>query len=174
MKVENNNYKFAGKWSPEIGQYGFTQIPNLLFNCQGHLNLEDGELATLLQLLMFWFHHESRVYPSIATLAKASDKGYSTIQKRLKILEDKGFIKRHRKLGSSNTYDLTPCVACLYKHQKTCRGLPRRRSTLGAKTRHELTSYSDTKEYEAKRRNGKNRPTPVSDLLQTRYRIKYD
>lgn len=127
MKANNTDYGFAEKWSPEIEIYNFTQVPNLLLACQGHLKLTDGELVTLIHLLKFWFNHDSRVYPSITTLSKFSHKGYSTIQKRLRTLEQKGFIKRRRTYKTSNTYDLIPCVVRLYKHQNICKSLPPKR-----------------------------------------------
>lgn len=114
-------YGFSNKWSPETGANGFTQVPNILLTCQGSLHLTHGELVTLLQLMSFWFEHKSSVYPTIARLAKRSSKGYSTTQRNLKSLEDKGFIKRKHVFGSSNRYDLSPCAIRLHKHQGTCK-----------------------------------------------------
>lgn len=169
MKADSKGYGFSGKWSPEIEQYGFTQIPNLLLACQGHLELKDGELTTLLQLLTFWFDHDGRVYPSIATLARFSDKGYSTVQKRLRVLEEKGFVKRRRKLGSSNTYDLTLCVIRLHKHQKVCEKPLHRRSHLRVKMKRQPTSFMTNKEDETKRRNSKEKGNSISTILSRKY-----
>jgi hypothetical protein len=44
-------YRFEKKWSFEVMMYGFTQIPNLLVCCQGHLAITDGEMITLISLL---------------------------------------------------------------------------------------------------------------------------
>ncbi|MBH2007297.1 helix-turn-helix domain-containing protein [Candidatus Saccharibacteria bacterium] len=169
MKTESNKYGFSGKWSPEIEQYGFTQVPNLLLSCQGHLGLKDGELTTLLQLLTFWFEHDGKVYPSIVTLARYPSKGYSTIQKRLKSLEEKGFIKRHRKLGSSNTYNMKLCARQLYEHQKVCKDLPRRRSVSKVKVKYRPASYTTSKQYEPKRLNSKDTKGTLSAILAKKY-----
>lgn len=159
-------YGFSQKWSPEIEQYNFTQVPNLLLVCQGHLKLTDGELLTLIHLLTFWFSHEGHVYPSITTLGRFSHKGYSTVQKRLRVLEEKGFVKRRHKFGTSNTYDLTPCVAKLYKHQKFCSNLPHKRAVIGAKVKRLPSSLPINKEdQEPRRRNKKNSRTNVADIL---------
>jgi len=165
---------FSDKWTPEIEQYGFTQIPNLLIACQGHLNLKDGELITLIELLTFWFKHDGRVYPSIGRLTRFSSKGYSTIQRRLKVLEEKGFVKRSRTLGSSSTYNLVPCVVKLYNHQKVCHNLPHKRGTTSLPMRHQPKSLPTNKEYEAKRENIKKRTTPVSSILSDRYGRLHD
>lgn len=120
MKTAKNEYGFSNKWSRETEANGFTQVPNILLTCQGKLCLTHGELVTLLQLMSFWFEHRGTVYPSIRRLAKRSSKGYSTTQRNLKSLEDKGFIKRRHVFGSSNRYDLTPCATKLHEHQSTC------------------------------------------------------
>lgn len=169
MKNIDNKYVFSNKWTPEIEQYGFTQIPNLLFSCQGHLHLKDGELTTLFQLLTFWFDRDGRVYPSITTLTRFSSKGYSTVQRRLRTLEEKGFVKRHQRLGTSNTYDLSPCIRRLYEHQKTCQHLPHRRGVSRVKVKQQPTSFSINKEYERKRRNSKETKESVGDILSQRY-----
>lgn len=167
--AKNKEHGFSEKWSPEIEYHGFTQVPNLLLACQGHLQLKDGELTTLLQLLTFWFDHDGRVYPSIATLSRFSSKGYSTVQKRLRVLEEKGFVKRRRQLGTSNTYDLSRCVAKLYEHQKVCKNLPRRRRHLEVKTRRRPSSFTTNKQYEPKRRNSNKKTSSLSAILSQKY-----
>lgn len=169
LNKSSGGYGFSEKWSPEITKYGFTQVPNLLLACQGHLKLKDGELITLLQLLTFWFDHGGKVYPSIATLARFSHKGYSTVQKRLRTLEEKGFVKRRRKMGTSSTYDLTPCVTQLYRHQQACQNPPRRRSYVDVKVKHQPTSFTTNKQYEPKRRNSKEKGSSVSAILSRQY-----
>lgn len=121
-------YQFDKKWSKEIDLYNFTQVPNLLLSCQGHLKITDGELITLIHLLTFWYSNGSRVYPTITTLRKFSHKSYPTIQKRLRRLEEKGFIRRVHRYGTSNRYDLTKCVELLKQHVKVCPAEHRKQS----------------------------------------------
>lgn len=169
MTSNNKESGFSGKWSPEIEEYGFTQVPNLLLTCQGHLGLRDGELVTLLGLLTFWFKHDGKVYPSINRLARFSSKGYSTVQKRLRTLEEKGFVKRNRAQGTSSTYNLVPCVIKLYEHQKACHNLPRKRSTSTPKMKSQPASFPTNKEDGAKRQNIKKTTASVSNILFDRY-----
>lgn len=170
MKINNKEYGFTEKWSPEIEVYNFTQVPNLLLACQGHLKLSDGELITLIHLLMFWFSHDSSVYPSINKLCKFSESGYSTVQRRLKNLEEKKFIKRRRKLGTSNTYDLIPCVIKLYKHQKICTDLPRKKGDYKLKKSNAPTPLVTNKEYEfLTRLNSNNTKNNVGKVLESEY-----
>ena len=120
MYPKDERYAFSEKWSQEIAEFNFTQVPNILLACQGHLYLTDGEVLTLNHLLTFQFSSESRIYPTITTLTKFSHKGYSTVQKRLSELERKGYINRKHRLGTSNYYDLSPCVEQLTRHARTC------------------------------------------------------
>lgn len=150
--AELDSHKFEQKWSFEVMMYGFTQVPNLLISCQGHLKITDGEMMTLLSLLTHWYRHDTKIYPSIERLAKFSHKGYSTVQKRLRTLEQKGFIKRRHSGGKTTTYDILPCVAALYRHSLVCPEPPRKQSRYWDKTRSVPTSIITNKEDEARRR----------------------
>ena len=115
-----HGYGFAAKWSQELEQSSFTQVPNGLIRCQGHLGLSEAELVTLIQLLSFWFHSDSRVFPTIKKLSEYSGKAYPTIQKRLKSLEEKGFIERRQRRNNSSIYTFESCVTLLQRHQLFC------------------------------------------------------
>jgi predicted transcriptional regulator len=166
--IEPDIYKFEQKWSPEIAIYNFTQVPNLLLNCQGHLGLTDGELLTLIHLLSHWYRHDSNIYPSINRLSKFSQKGYSTIQKRLKSLEDKEFIKRRYKQGTSSTYDVIPCIVKLYQHEKVCTDPPRLQSHYWEKASSPIPSLLKNKEDNYSRRlNFNNTKNPHDSFFDT-------
>jgi DNA-binding MarR family transcriptional regulator len=126
MYPEEDRYAFTSKWSSEIGQFNFTQVPNILLACQGHLNITDGELLTLIHLQSFRFRADSVVFPSISTLAKFSHKHFTTVQKRLRVLEEKGFIERKHIQGTSNRYNLEPCIRKLEAHVNVCTNPPRK------------------------------------------------
>jgi len=171
MENPDNEYGFIGKWTPEIKVHGFTQVPNLLLVCQGHLGLTDGEMITLLQLLTFWYRKNSPVYPSINRVTKRSKKGYSTTQRRLKSLEDKGFIERERKQGKSTRYDLRPCVMRLYQHQKVCKERSRKRDSLVVKVTRVPSSKPTYEEYETERKQIYEKTVqPFSEIVNSRYR----
>lgn len=157
---KNDGYSFEEKWSPEIAIYNFTQVPNLLLACQGHLGLKDGELITLIHLFTYWFGHDSRIYPSIETLCRFSQNGYSTVQRRLRILEQKEFLKRRHQFGTSNTYDIIPCVIKLHKHQKVCPNPPRKQGEYRIRNDRSVPSILINKEYEAKRVSLNNNKKP--------------
>ena len=150
MNIQENEayYSFSDKWSDEIEKFNFTQVPNILLGCQGHLRITDGELLTLIHLLTFWFSSESKIYPSITTLTKFSHKGYSTVQARLTRLEKKGFITRKQTRGTSNIYSLVPCVEKLDRHIQVCTRLPRKQGEHLVNVRTVPPWFLMTKEYE--------------------------
>lgn len=181
MKTSNRNSAptFAQKWSQETGANGFTQVPNILLTCHGSLGLSYGELVTLVQLMSFWFEHQSEVYPSISRIAKRSNKGYSTTQRHLKSLDDKGFIKRKYVFGETNRYDLKPCAIKLHQHQKVCNvciQVSQKRGVPTVKVSRLPHSETTEKEYYSKRTKDKtNRKksnmSAISGLLENhRYR----
>ena len=168
MEDEYKDYSFTGKWSPEITKYNFTQIPNMLIVCQGHLGLTDGELIALVQLMKFWFSHNSSVFPGIKTLAGYSNKGYSTIQKRLVSLEEKGFLKRQPTWGFSSTYDLKYCANKLYQHTKKCDTPLQKRAVRVTKVTRGVPSKPTNEEYTLKKLNFKN-TNNVGNILMSKY-----
>jgi hypothetical protein len=163
--VEADTYRFEQKWSPEIAIYNHTQVPNLLLKCQGHLKITDGELVTLIHLISHWYRHDSDIYPSIERLTTFSHKGYSTIQKRLRVLEQKGYIKRRLRQGTTSTYDITPLIVGLYQHQLVCPDPPPKQAGFWNKMMGPPSSVLKDKEYNFSRRlNLNNTKNPATDI----------
>jgi predicted transcriptional regulator len=162
--TQNSISSFEQKWSPEIAQYSFTQIPNLLINCQGHLGISDNELVTLMQLISFWFEHDGQIYPSIARLSKYSKKGYSTIQARLKRLHNKGLVKIVPNNGNNNYYDIVPLINKLYEHQKNCKDPPRKQAGYNSNMSSLPSPYLRSKEYNPKRKFN-NKTESIKDIF---------
>ena len=163
----SSSNSFNKKWSQDIAQYSFTQIPNLLLNCQGHLGITDNELITLIHLIMHWYRHEGKIFPSIETLSSFSQKGYSTIQKKLRTLENKGFICRDHIAGRSNCYDIQPLIDRLHEHQKMCSKPPRKRRGRASDMGRSPPSYVKNEEYEVKRRSN-NKPVKIDEIVKQR------
>jgi DNA-binding MarR family transcriptional regulator len=150
--MEAKENQFSDKWTLEIEQYGFTQVPDLLLTCQEHFDLKDGELLTLIHLLSYWYYKNGIVWPAISTLASNFGKKYSTVQRRLMNLEKKGFIERVERPGTSNIYDIEPCVRKLYQHQLHCPYITIKRGDLSSKATRVPTSFLGDKEEELLRK----------------------
>lgn len=113
----NEDFLFEKKWGKD---FSFTQIPNTLIYCQGHLGLTDRELVILIQLISHWFSAYKNPYPGIKRLGAYSGKCYSTVQGSLMELEKKGFLFRDERPGTSNMYDLYPGVCKAIDHKNVC------------------------------------------------------
>lgn len=107
-------------------------------------------MVTLIELLKFWYEDDSRIYPSIDTLCAYSGRKYSTVQRRLKSLEKKGFIKRKHRFATSDDYFVAPTVDKLYDHHKKCDFLSQYRANGIADLSTLPSSYITDKQYEAK------------------------
>lgn len=62
------NSKFSDKWSPEIQSFGFTEIPNLLIENQGAMDITPTEMCVLISILKFQWD-EKHPFPSIGRIA---------------------------------------------------------------------------------------------------------
>jgi hypothetical protein len=121
-RTDNANSAYSTKFSPELTRFGFTQVSNILIQCQGDLGLTDGELLTYIRLLSFWFSRESKIYPSQSLLAQMSKVSISTIANRLRSLQRKEYVRRTLRPGYTSIYDITPGLSTLYKFQKSYLG----------------------------------------------------
>lgn len=173
MSTQKKEYGFSNKWSHDTEANGFTQIPNVLLTCQGGLGISHSELVTLIQLISYWYKPDGDVNPSIATIARRANNGYSTTHRHLKSLEDKGFIKRIHRYGTSNRYDLKPCAIMLHRHQRSCElciKISHKRGVKISKVSKVPSSKPIKKEYQQRRLNKNtpvlfSRPMRASDLL---------
>lgn len=106
------------KWGKPVAERGFAQIPNLLFRINDLLadeyHLTTTEMVLLLHLLGSWWEKEKMPFPSMHTLAKRAGISERQVQRSLKALEEKGYIKKEKAkqkgIIASNVYDLTPVV----------------------------------------------------------------
>ena len=108
----------ARKWTPEVIAFGFTAVPDLLLKHMGGFRLSPTELVLLIQIMRFWWDADTAPFPSKRTLATAMGCSEKNIQKVIKGLEARGFLRRlQRRKGQdrseSNIYDLEYLVSRL-------------------------------------------------------------
>lgn len=108
----------AQKWGAL--KEGFATFPNLIIRNQVRLGLDCVDLALLLHLASYWFTPENHPWPSKEKLAAAIGRDVSTVRKRIKAMEDKGFVRRIYRFteagdSDSNKYDLSGLVAAAEK-----------------------------------------------------------
>lgn len=122
------------KWGEDILRPGFVLVPTLLFRKQGELGLESGDVVVLLNLLASWWKPEEMPFPKTATLAQRMNVSNRTVQRSLKRLEEKGFIRREREKTKEGhivktLYDLSGTVDILQAHAPPPRGSTNEKTT---------------------------------------------
>ena len=103
------------KWSPEVMGAEFTVLPNVLFERQKALGLDPLDINILCLLSTYWWKAEDLPRPAKTTIAEAVGRDASTVRKRIKAMEDLGFIRRVSRRTSlrgsePNEYDFSGLV----------------------------------------------------------------
>jgi predicted transcriptional regulator len=98
------------KWSKPVMDAGWSAVPNILIEKQQALGLQPLDINIILHLLHYWWQPDNLPHPSVGTMATAIGVVPRTVQKRVKALEDLGFMKReerrHTATGSTtNLYN---------------------------------------------------------------------
>lgn len=91
----------ARKWG-DAG-LAFQAVPDLLFKKQAALGLSPTDMLVILNITMFWWYADRKPFPSIANIANRLGVEPRTVQRSLKKLTDKGFIKRMKELVDSES-----------------------------------------------------------------------
>lgn len=172
------NYDFTDKWTPLIAQSGHTALPNLLIKHQADLGITPSEMVVIIGLLANKWSR-SDPFPSAKTLSKQSGLAVNTVRTHIRNLEQKGLIKRRFRQGTSNEYSFEPMIKCLERYAPNP---TQKRTPSHSNMDNPPYSKLDTKEEtvfintKRKRRNysHKGKPTALSEILNERYRSKYN
>ncbi len=109
------------KWGRDVAERGFAQIPNYLllinmFVADEH-RVTPIETLILIHLVASWWKKDEMPFPSMSTLADRIGISERQVQRAIKALEEKTYIKKTRKkmrgIVASNVYDLQPLVKVL-------------------------------------------------------------
>jgi DNA-binding transcriptional MocR family regulator len=111
----------SDKWGVIVAERGFAQIPNQLLHLNMYVHedhkLPPAEMVVLLQLVASWWKKDEMPYPSMRTIAERSGISERQVQRAIKALEDKGYIKRSKAkikgILATNTYDMSLLVGQL-------------------------------------------------------------
>lgn len=103
------------KWGEDVLNGGFVLVPTLLLKKQGELGLDGIDVTVLLNLLASWWEPETHPFPKTATISRRMGVSTRTVQRSLKRLEEKGFVRREREVQEDNhivrtLYDLSGTV----------------------------------------------------------------
>lgn len=109
------------KWGAEVAKRGFAQVPHYLIQINQFVHddhqLSGAEMFVLLQLVASWWKRDQMPFPSIKTLAERTALSERQVQRTIRALEEKGYLKREKKkvdtVIASNVYNLEPTVQIL-------------------------------------------------------------
>lgn len=97
------------KWGAAVMSHGQCILPSILLRAQARLLVTSTEMIVLLHLIEHWWTADSKVFPSMQTIADRMDMTSKTVQRTIDSLVGKGLInKKNRTLPNggrgSNEY----------------------------------------------------------------------
>lgn len=98
VKAVRTNEK---KWGKTLMEAGWTAFPSIILERQHALGLEAQDINIILYLSTYWWEAENKPHPSKESIARDIGLTPRTVQRRLKRLEDMGFIVREKRTDSS-------------------------------------------------------------------------
>lgn len=110
MSDDNDFEQLSEKWGVDIINGGWSAIPNALLKHQNELGIDSVELVVLMNLIRFWWERERPPFPSPAKIAAEMGVSNRTVHRKLKSLEDKGFLKRGQTKAGTTFYSLEGLV----------------------------------------------------------------
>lgn len=91
-----NSTSIQRRWG-HVLQDGFVVIPAALVVRQAELDIDNGEMVLLLNLLAQWHENDEPVWAAISRFAKNTGASNRTIQRMLSSLEEKGLIRVEKR-----------------------------------------------------------------------------
>ena len=107
------NRSLAARWGSQlIFDEGYVAVPAAFLRNYTRLELSNSELVFILQLMSFKWN-ENAPFPSYKTVAQRMGITTEMARRHAKSLEEKGLLKRVKRTGQSNAFDLRPLTAAL-------------------------------------------------------------
>lgn len=115
IKASPEQKQSEKKWGVAVMKLGYCILPSVLLQAQARLLINAQQMIVLLQLIEHWWTADGKVYPSKDTLAERIGLTSKQIQRHIKVLEQKGLVKRIPRVlkgrgKTSNEYDLSGLV----------------------------------------------------------------
>ncbi len=121
----DSNRSLAKRWGnhDSLLDNGWVGVPVIFLTYYGNLvqygGLTAAEAMFVIQLMAFKWSADAP-FPSYTTLAKRMGITDKQARRYAKALEDKGFLNRTARIGSTNSFDLQPLFDALAKaHMST-------------------------------------------------------
>lgn len=111
------------KWGQPLMKAGWCLLPTSILTHQRELGLITTDINILMHLIAHWWYKDRLPYPSKKRLADCMGVHKSTIQRRIRKMEDKGLIERverksQEKGQMTNFYDLSGLITAATPYAK--------------------------------------------------------
>ncbi|MEX2580579.1 MAG: helix-turn-helix domain-containing protein [Verrucomicrobiales bacterium] len=106
---------FASRWSEALAEDGFTQISNFFLRNYHRLEpepLTHGEAMFVVHLMQHKWDSDAP-FPKYETIAKRMGVTPKSVRRYAKSLQDKGFLRRERRRGTTNRFHLGGLIQAL-------------------------------------------------------------
>lgn len=103
------------KWGKPLLSAGWSLLPTVIVEKQDVLGLNANDVNILMHIIARWWYKERLPFPSIGQIAKVMGVHRSTVQRRIRDMEDRGLLERiprtNRSRGQlNNAYDLSGLI----------------------------------------------------------------
>lgn len=106
--ISDPKRSLEARWgSLQLFAEGFVAVPTALLRHYTALNLNNSELVFVMELMCFKWD-EAAPFPSYTTLAQRMGVTTEAVRNHAKALEDKGLLRRVKRSGRTNAFELRP------------------------------------------------------------------
>ena len=103
MHTEELNYDPRKRWGKKLIEEGFCIFPEQIIKNWSKTELDATDLAIVLNIAAYWWAVDRLPHPSLATISKNLNLSKRSVERRVKNMVDKGYIKKEKKVINNNT-----------------------------------------------------------------------
>ncbi len=90
------------KWGKKLWGIGWVGLPSILLTHQERLGIDAVDVNIILHLVKHWWEAKNLPFPTKKSIAKSMRIHPSTVQRRIRNLEQVGLIQRHKQFSEAN------------------------------------------------------------------------
>lgn len=104
----------AARWTPMLSKKGWTPICDYFLDSYTRLAPKITNLEALLVIHLMRYKWDAEApFPGFRALAKRMGITATSARNHARSLEKKGYLRREKRVGTTNKFDLTPLFAAL-------------------------------------------------------------
>jgi len=107
MSTANRRYAVEQRWTPGIAKEGWTPIADLFLSRYTRLGVSSSEAMVIIHLVSHKWDEELP-FPSARRLSERMGMTETAVRNHIRSLEKKQLLRRQRRDGKANLFDLSP------------------------------------------------------------------